>query len=210
VLVNTQADYTRQVADFARADPAAAAAGIRVNQDKWKLNDGTSLEDVFLEGPRQALADYLTRLPQALRVPAGHQLILHGEDAGRHRTLYLDHGHSVEVTRVVDADVFQRPTSDGDWFEVRVALDPALGARMDELTRSHVGHKVAVIFDEDDLWGAPVIRMPFSTHVSVTARGSEHEAQQLAAGFRAGGLPARLQLLTEDIFGPAAGTPTVP
>jgi preprotein translocase subunit SecD len=208
VLVDSQAAYTRQLAAFAGADPAAAAAGIRVNQDKWKLDDGTSLEDVFLEGPRPALADYLTRLPEALQVSAGHQLILHGaEEVGRHRTLYLDHGRSVEVTRVVDADVFQRPVSDGEWFEVRVALDPALGARMDELTRRHVGHKVAVIFDEDDLWGAPVIRMPFGAHVSVTARGSEHEAQQLAAGFRAGGLPARLQLLTEDIFGPS---PTAP
>jgi preprotein translocase subunit SecD len=48
---------------------------------------------------------------------------------------------------------------------------------------------------DDKLWGAPVIRAPISERVSVTARGSRAEAERLAAGLRAGSLPAPIQLV---------------
>jgi beta-lactamase regulating signal transducer with metallopeptidase domain len=200
VLVDSDADYSRRLADFARNDSGAVAAGIKVNTEMWRREGASDVHDIFLEGRLQPLTRFLATLPSSLRPPAGHQVVLDRKGEGDNvRTLYLDLGRSVSITRVVDAKVFRQPGRDDDWFEVNVGLQPADGAQLEALTRTNLGLKLAVLFDEDDLWGAPTIQSPISTRLSVTARGSRAEADQLAAGFRAGGLPAPLELLTEDL-----------
>jgi beta-lactamase regulating signal transducer with metallopeptidase domain len=199
VLVESDADYSHRLADFARNDSGAVAAGIKVNGDMWRRDGASDVHDIFLEGRFEPLTRFLATLPASWRPPAGHQVVLDRKGEGDNvRTLYLDLGRSVSITRVVDAKVIQQPGRDDDWFEVNVGLQPADGAQLELLTRTNLGLKLAVLFDEDDLWGAPTIQGPISTRLSVTARGSRAEAEQLAAGFRAGGLPAPLELLTED------------
>lgn len=202
VLVTADSDYSRALADYARRTASVTAAGITVDESSWKRDDGQSFHDTFLTGPREALASFVAHLPAALRPPAGHTLMIDKlGDGDRYRTLELDDGQSLQITHVINARVFP-PTMAGDMYQVNIELDAADGAQLQKLTSAHLGHRLALIFDEDDLWGAPMVQSTIGTHVSVTSRGSQAEAEQLAAGFRAGGLPARLELIREDIRSP--------
>jgi BlaR1 peptidase M56 len=197
-LVDSGAEYSRKLAAHVRSDVTAARAGITVEEEEWRRGEGgASFHDVYLVGPRAALAAYLRALPESLRPPSGRTLLFdQTKDPERQRTVLIDDSTAVTITRVADADVFAFGGSDG-WFEVNVALDAADGARLEALTSANLGRRMAVIFDEADLWGAPMVQSPIGTRVSVTARGSRDEAEQLAAGFRAGGLPAPLQRIAD-------------
>jgi beta-lactamase regulating signal transducer with metallopeptidase domain len=201
-LVDNDHPYSRQLATHLHGDAGAARLGIRVNEDRWKVEPkGPSYTEVFLEGPRAALAGYLAALPASLQPPVGHALVLDAveTDGGaepRARTVLVDRGRGVSPRRLADATAL--PGHADGWYELQVKLAPEDAARMLALTTGNVGRRVLIEIDGREVWGTPVIQAPFSDRVRLTARGAIAEGQRLAASFRAGSLPAPLELVAHD------------
>jgi hypothetical protein len=68
---------------------------------------------------------------------------------------------------------------------------------MRALTAANVGRKLFIELDDQNLGGAPVVQSPISERFMLMVRGSPAEAERLAAGMRAGALPASLELVSE-------------
>jgi preprotein translocase subunit SecD len=55
------------------------------------------------------------------------------------------------------------------------------------------------MLDKDVLWGAPVVQTAITgNRCAISVSSSEADANQLAAGFRGGALPAPLTLISEE------------
>jgi preprotein translocase subunit SecD len=84
---------------------------------------------------------------------------------------------------------------------VKVTLTAHDAVRMSVLTSQNVGRTMAILADGEIPWGAPLIRTPITGgKVSLTLRTSLAAAERLAATFRAGKLPAPLELVEQTSF----------
>jgi len=172
VRVDDSSEYMQRVyehvgmaADGAATDPAAIAAGIRIDIDMWRTPHDASVTDYRLVGPHRAtLETYVAGLGPALQVPADHRIVYEhvapradGKDPRDYwRSFYVDAAPILDQTALATAEVVahdsQPPT-------VQLGFTRAGGQAFEAATAKAVGHKVAFVVDgEVDV--APVINTP--------------------------------------------------
>jgi beta-lactamase regulating signal transducer with metallopeptidase domain len=196
-VVAEEHPFSRTLAEHVARDPEARGRGVLAVNEHWRGGpDGTlDLVDAYLRGPRAELPRYLASLPPELQPPAGHALLLDHIEVDQLRTVLVDRRQGMVVEQVADGRVSEAVPHSPTNFEVDLTLAPQDAARLKALTAANVGKHMALELDEGELWGAPVIRSAMGARVKVTAAGALAEAERLAAGFRAGTLPAPMQLL---------------
>jgi beta-lactamase regulating signal transducer with metallopeptidase domain len=149
---------------------------------------------VTVQGPRTGLLRYLALVPHP---PQPYAVVLERAGGEQFKTVLVDRRRGLLLERVVDARVLPSSRPDPGAYEIQVTLAPEDAGRMLALTSANVGRKLAIELDDGEIWGAPRIRSPISTQVSITTRGARTEAENLAAALRAGSLPAPLIAISE-------------
>jgi preprotein translocase subunit SecY len=185
---------------YTRAN-AGADASVSVGEDRWFHDEtGRTFEDYYLMAPtRAALERFLARAaaedPALAPEPGRVFLSEHVRpepigfddpeaDAPFWRTYYAEAKSELRKDHIADAEVYWDPITAR--AAVLVTLDEAGAERFHELTRSHVGHKLAMVLDEV-VTSAPVIQDAIpGGRVTITMGGSsnaqiEAEARALVA-----------------------------
>jgi beta-lactamase regulating signal transducer with metallopeptidase domain len=192
--------YFRQLAAAVWAHPevrSLAGGEIHVVGEQWQGEQDGQLSPVapHLRGPKAVLRWYVQHFPPALQPPPGHALVLDPLDADEARTLLVDRRRGLTFHHLADVQVKDSMPNNPTMFEVELKLAPEDATRLHALTSANVGQKLAIELDDGEVWGAPTIRSAIGERMSVTASGPRAEAQRLAAAFRAGSLPAPIELL---------------
>jgi preprotein translocase subunit SecD len=170
--------------------------GLDVLPDMWTArNDGREMEDVYLRGPKERLRALLDPLPPE----PGHAVWFEkwSRDPGLWRTYYVDLTSMVRLDWATDVRV--EPGHAGS-FLVHYALSSAKGEEIAALTARQMGKKIAVAVD-GEIGAAPVVEGVIHGRGAITTT-TRAAARQLAAALRAGPLPARLTLVSEERAGP--------
>lgn len=180
---------------------AGADASVSVGEDRWFHDEtGRTFEDYYLTAPtRAALERFLARAAAedpALAPESGRVFLFEHvrpepigfddpeADAPFWRTYYAEAKSELRKDHIADAEVYWDPITAR--AAVLVTFDEAGAERFHELTRSHVGHKLAMVLDEV-VTSAPVIQDAIpGGRVTITMGGSssaqiEAEARALVA-----------------------------
>lgn len=179
---------------------AGADARVSCESDAWSHETVGMMHDVFLAAPDpDTLEQFLTRAAAedpALGPEPGRMFLfehvrpepVYGEElAAFWRTYYAEAPFDLHRDHIADAHVYWEPTTNKP--AVLVSFDDAGAARFHELTRSHVGGKLAIVLD-GIVTSAPVIQDAITGGRTTISLGSgsatqlEGEAHALAAILR--------------------------
>jgi protein-export membrane protein SecD len=96
----------------------------------------------------------------------------------------------------------------GEWT-VNFSFDSLGGRRFADTTRENVGHRFAIVLD-NQIISAPVIQTPITGGQGrITGQFDAESATDLAVLLRAGALPAPLQVIEERTVGPELGADSI-
>jgi preprotein translocase subunit SecD len=209
-IVATELTQTRAWARL--ADEAPAGAGVRSELDHWShYESNTQYQDTFLAAAdRKTLERFLTDVAvPAAPLPDGHRVVYERLEprpdtsrAAEWRTYVIDE-RSGFVPVFARASVAFDPTTNLPLVEAE--LDRAGTRTFGELTRAHVGHKLAIVIG-DTISAAPVIHSEIGGgRVWINMGGSDarvqqREAEELAATLRASDLAMPLVLARVEQF----------
>lgn len=94
-------------------------------------------------------------------------------------------------------------------YAVNFAFDSLGARRFADVTRANVGHRFAIVLD-NQIISAPVIQTPIvGGHGQITGHFDVQSATNLAVLLRAGALPAPLQVIEERTVGPELGADSI-
>lgn len=191
---------------LAKDDPRAAELGVRGEADYWRHEEtGRQFEDFYLRADsREALETYLDELARRDPKPAVDYDALAIEEVepspdrpGYARTYYLDRRVLLDSMDIADArvqlDEWRRPI-------VMVEFTREGARRFAELTRQHLGDKLAILID-GRVMSAPVIQTEIAggrAQITMGAgdpRDMQRDAENTAGALRAGELPIPLDLV---------------
>jgi protein-export membrane protein SecD len=113
----------------------------------------------------------------------------------------------VDGADLTDARATTSPST-GDW-SVAITFDSLGARRFADITRDHIGHRFAVVLD-NQIITAPVIQSAIpGGHGEITGQFDAQGANDLAVLLRAGALPAPLQVIEERTVGPELGADSI-
>jgi preprotein translocase subunit SecD len=140
----------------AAQDPAAAQAGIKVDQEEW-LDGTTRHRDQFLTAPdREVLVRYITELAAADRgfaPPADRELAL-GQVDNKWRTYLVHRRVELDGTSIASASMVYDPTTAQPFVLIEFTRTGAVA--LADLTARITGKKLAMLLD-GVVKSAPVI-----------------------------------------------------
>jgi preprotein translocase subunit SecD len=173
------------LADRTGSDARAQAAGVRVEQHTWQLEDGRRISETFLAGAESALRAHLDALEPELRAHPQHQVVIlvgrrralpaadpsrgardplrvprliDASEDGRARTLVLDRRTRVDISQ---AELSLARDRDGlAAVDVRLRGDSV--TRVRDITSAQLGHRMAILTDTDRVLSAPVLKSPIA------------------------------------------------
>jgi preprotein translocase subunit SecD len=102
----------------------------------------------------------------------------------------------------------QPSSSNPGQYEVDFTLSTAAAARFGPFTESNIGHRMAVVLD-NQVYTAPVINGRIEDRGQITGSFSQETAQDLALVLKAGALPASIKYLEERTVGPSLGADSI-
>lgn len=139
-------------------------------------------------------------------VPAGYILAtIKGEDS---TPVLIEEKVSLSGERVKDAFVDLDTQGFGE-PRISLSFDAAGGKEFANLTRQHVGERLAIVLDGEVL-SAPNIREPILTGTGeISGQFTFEEASLLALSLRSGSLPAPMHIEEERTIGPLLGKDSI-
>lgn len=173
--------------------------GVRSDVDQWTdRNGGVDHHDEYLAGERREdLETAILRLTNSRPLAADHELLLERR-ASDWRSYYVFRQVHMDNEDVLSADVTGTPGE-----PAAVALELAdNGRKLEALTRSAIGHKMAIVF-EGQVVNAAVIIGPMKRRLLITLGTYDEaealqQAKDLVAVLRMPGLPAPVRLVREE------------
>src|SRR5215472_2338170 len=102
----------------------------------------------------------------------------------------------------------QPSASNPGQYDVDFTLSTAAAARFGPFTESNVGHRMAIVLD-NQVYTAPVINSRIEDRGEITGNFSQQSAQDLALVLKAGALPASIKYLEERTVGPSLGADSI-
>ena len=102
----------------------------------------------------------------------------------------------------------QPSTSNPGQYDVQFTLSTAAAARFGPFTEANVGHRMAIVLD-NQVYTAPVINSRIEDQGVITGNFSQQSAQDLALVLKAGALPASIKYLEERTVGPSLGADSI-
>jgi preprotein translocase subunit SecD len=102
----------------------------------------------------------------------------------------------------------QPSTNNPGQYDVDFTLSTAAAARFGPFTESNVGHRMAIVLD-NQVYTAPVINSRIEDRGEITGNFSQQSAQDLALVLKAGALPASIKYLEERTVGPSLGADSI-
>ncbi|HWF36958.1 MAG TPA: protein translocase subunit SecD [Candidatus Acidoferrales bacterium] len=99
-------------------------------------------------------------------------------------------------------------TSNPGQYDVEFTLSTAAAARFGPFTESNVGHRMAIVLD-NQVYTAPVINSRIEDRGEITGNFTQESAQDLALVLKAGALPASIKYLEERTVGPSLGADSI-
>jgi preprotein translocase subunit SecD len=209
--VDSGAPYKMQLNQFV-TDNQARFPEVILAAENWQSFSGQPQSDTYLKARNSAaLTRLLAALPAELAVPADREILFEqttrvGEDGEPRdekwfRTYYLMREPILTGQSVTEAEIFydqtQRP-------EVSLVFDDAGTARFSDFTASHVGKRLAIVF-EDAVMSAPQIEGRIADGRARITLGSfsdpatlKQEALDLVTVLRVGAMPVPLRIERED------------
>ena len=196
-MVVAGSDVMQALANHVGRDPRAREAGISVGEDIWRAEDtGRQSLDWYLKAAdSHVLVAYLSELGErdpTLAPREGHELVFEWVEpyAGVERidpywrTYYLDSTVHLGSLDVAAAEVAWSQYTNQP--EVLITFTPEGGQRFGDLTKAHVGDKLAIMVN-GVISSAPVIQSAiYGGRSTITMGGTD--SQQHAVG---GGGPGR-------------------
>jgi hypothetical protein len=163
---------------------AKVSAPVRSGIDRWNHPEsGTAYEDPFLEADDpEVLRTYLAELGSIAVPDAAHTLAVGPSTDARWRTYYLKNastlGGDISTAARVVRDPLAGPTM------VEVELEPKAADQLRELTRRHVGKKMALLLDGKVMVATIIQSTIVGPKVTISA-GDAAQAEALVARLRA-------------------------
>jgi preprotein translocase subunit SecD len=102
----------------------------------------------------------------------------------------------------------QPSTNNPGQYDVQFTLSTAAAARFGPFTEANVGHRMAIVLD-NQVYTAPVINSRIEDQGVITGNFSQQSAQDLALVLKAGALPASIKYLEERTVGPSLGADSI-
>jgi preprotein translocase subunit SecD len=102
----------------------------------------------------------------------------------------------------------QPSTNNPGQYDVQFTLSTAAAARFGPFTESNIGHRMAIVLD-NQVYTAPVINSRIEDQGVITGNFSQQSAQDLALVLKAGALPASIKYLEERTVGPSLGADSI-
>jgi preprotein translocase subunit SecD len=102
----------------------------------------------------------------------------------------------------------QPSTNNPGQYDVEFTLSTAAAARFGPFTESNVGHRMAIVLD-NQVYTAPVINSRIEDRGEITGNFTQESAQDLALVLKAGALPASIKYLEERTVGPSLGADSI-
>jgi len=174
--------------------------GVRSGADQWTdRNGGVDHSDEYLIGEtRQDLETAIGRLTNSRPLAGDHELLFEQLAEGW-RSYYVFRRVHMENADVLSADVMMTP---GEHAEVALELADN-GRKWQALTRSAVGHKVAIVFEGQVVTAPVVIDATNVRRIRITLGTYEEDvalrrAEDLVAVLRVPALPAPVTPVREE------------
>ena len=217
---------TRRINALGLTEPTIAFTGRGDNEILVQLpgeGDPTRAKSVIQAGGQlqlKLLADEQTYPSPAAALaakggvlPAGTEIVAgksenNAPGQAPQQVVYLLNRAPIVTGQDLRGAVPQPSTSNPGQYDVQFTLSTAAAARFGPFTEANVGHRMAIVLD-NQVYTAPVINSRIEDQGVITGNFSQQSAQDLALVLKAGALPASIKYLEERTVGPSLGADSI-
>jgi preprotein translocase subunit SecD len=217
---------TRRINALGLTEPTIAFTGRGDNEILVQLpgeGDPTRAKSVIQAGGQlqlKLLADEQTYPSQAAALaahggvlPPGTEILTGKSESNApgqapQRVYYILNRAPIVTGQDLRGAVPQPSTNNPGQYDVQFTLSTAAAARFGPFTEANVGHRMAIVLD-NQVYTAPVINSRIEDQGVITGNFSQQSAQDLALVLKAGALPASIKYLEERTVGPSLGADSI-
>jgi len=217
---------TRRINALGLTEPTIAFTGRGDNEILVQLpgeGDPTRAKSVIQAGGQlqlKLLADEQTYPSQAAALaahggvlPPGTEIVTGKSESNApgqapQRVYYILNRAPIVTGQDLRGAVPQPSTNNPGQYDVQFTLSTAAAARFGPFTEANVGHRMAIVLD-NQVYTAPVINSRIEDQGVITGNFSQQSAQDLALVLKAGALPASIKYLEERTVGPSLGADSI-